>query len=326
MQASPSTMRSPWIPVVTGIVYGLLGLALAAGGVWLVALGGSFYYVIAGIGLAVSGALLIRRLRAALWVYAALLIGTLAWAIWEVGFDWWPLAARGDVLFPLALWLLCPLVTRNLTDAPPSAWRATTGPLWVGVAASVVVLAIGLFSTYHEIDGKLDVADALVVEILDLDLHYGNGTAALAATRPYLTVLAVYGNDYHANVAYRDVTVRRHEDGLNHWSVALQAGCDGRCLNEILDQHLPRLVQFGKPDLLLYQAGADPLQDDPYSPLALTHHDLLVRDRIVFEFARRHSLPTAWVLAGGYTRDTAKVVEVHLNTFRAAAVVFGGDG
>src|SRR5258708_1457753 len=101
MQASPSTMRSPWIPVVTGIVYGLLGLALAAGGVWLVALGGSFYYVIAGIGLAVSGALLIRRLRAALWVYAALLIGTLAWAIWEVGFDWWPLAARGDVLFPL---------------------------------------------------------------------------------------------------------------------------------------------------------------------------------------------------------------------------------
>jgi|SRR5881394_160357 len=163
------------------------------------------------------------------------------------------------------------------------------------------------------------------VAILDLDLHYGNGTAALAAKRPFLTVLSLYGSDYHANVAYRDVTLRRHEDGSNHWSVALPAGCDGRLLNEILGQHLPRLLKFGKPDLLLYQAGADPLQGDPYSPLALTHHDLLERDRIVFEFALRHSLPTAWVLAGGYTQDITKVVEVHLNTFRAAAMVFGSD-
>jgi len=183
------------------------------------------------------------------------------------------------------------------------------------------------FCTFN---GLVVAADALSasgelerVAILDLDLHYGNGTAALAATRPYLTVLSLYGNDYHANVAYRDVTVPRHADGLNHWSDALPAGCNGRLLNEMLDLHLPRLLKPGKPDLLLYQAGADPLQDDPYSPLALTHHDLLERDRIVFEFARRQSLPTAWVLAGGYTRDIGKVVDVHLNTFRAAAMAFG---
>ena len=183
------------------------------------------------------------------------------------------------------------------------------------------------FCTFN---GLVVAADALKaagevqsVVILDLDLHYGNGTAALAAKRPFLTVLSLYGSDYHANVAYRDVTLRRHEDGSNHWSVALPAGCDGRLLNEILEQHAPRLLKFGKPDLLLYQAGADPLQGDPYSPLALTHHDLLERDRIIFEFARRHSLPTAWVLAGGYTQDITKVVEVHLNTFRAATMVFG---
>jgi len=186
------------------------------------------------------------------------------------------------------------------------------------------------FCTFH---GLVVAAEALQaayeverVAILDLDLHYGNGTAALAATRPYLTVLSIYGSDYHANVDYRDVTVRRHEDGANHWSVALPAGCDGPLLNETLERHLPRLLEPGKPDVLLYQAGADPLRDDPYSPLALTHQDLLERDRIVFEFARRHSLPTAWVLAGGYTRDIAKVVEVHLNTFRAARTVFGGTG
>jgi acetoin utilization deacetylase AcuC-like enzyme len=173
-------------------------------------------------------------------------------------------------------------------------------------------------------DALRDAGDVRTVAILDLDLHYGNGTAALAATRPYLTTLSIYGNDYDANVAYRDVTTRRHEDGPNHFSVALPAGCDGRGLSKILEQHLPALLKPGKPDLLLYQAGADPLQDDPYSPLALTHADLRERDHKVFEFAREHHVPIAWVLAGGYTRDITKIVEVHLNTFRAAATVFGG--
>jgi len=159
------------------------------------------------------------------------------------------------------------------------------------------------------------------VAILDLDLHYGNGTAALAATRPYLRALSIYGNDYQANVAYRDVTVRRHTDGPNHLSVALPAGCDGDGLNEILDRHLPDLLKSGRPDLLLYQAGADPLQEDPYSPLALSEVDLLERDRRVFAFAKQHALPVAWVLAGGYARDVAKIVEVHLNTFKAGSMV-----
>ncbi|HWN96617.1 MAG TPA: histone deacetylase [Methylomirabilota bacterium] len=185
------------------------------------------------------------------------------------------------------------------------------------------------FCTFN---GLVIAADALrsggevhTVAILDLDLHYGNGTAGLAATRPWLTAVSIYGNDYKNNAAYRDVTVRHHENGSNHFSAALPAGCDGKHLHEILDQHLPALVTFGKPDLLLYQAGADPLQDDPYSPLALSHADLLERDRRVFEFARRHAIPIAWVLAGGYTQDLTKVVEVHLNTFRAAAMVFAGQ-
>lgn len=184
------------------------------------------------------------------------------------------------------------------------------------------------FCTFN---GLVIAADALktrgevqTVAILDLDLHYGNGTASLAATRPHLTALSLFGNDYQANVPYRDVTVRHHEDGPNHFSVPLPAGCDGRRLNEILDDHLPVLLKSGRPDLLLYQAGADPLQEDPYSPLSLSHADLLERDRRVFEFARRQAIPIAWVLAGGYTPDIAKVVRVHLNTFEAARMALDG--
>lgn len=159
--------------------------------------------------------------------------------------------------------------------------------------------------------------------VLDLDLHYGNGTASLAATRPWLRALSIYGNDYFQNVAYRDVTVRHHEDGPNHFSVPIIPGKnDGKNLPALLDEHLPWLVAQGRPDILLFQAGADPLKDDPYSPLDLDHEDLLARDKQVFTFAREHGIPVAWVLAGGYTPDVQKVVRVHTNTARACLDVY----
>lgn len=181
------------------------------------------------------------------------------------------------------------------------------------------------FCTFN---GLIVAADALLAAgeikrfaVLDMDLHYGNGTAQLAATRPHVLAVSVYGNDFVSNVPYRDVTIRRHEDGANHRSFALPAGCDRATLLCTMEEAFPLLADF-QPDLLLYQAGADPYREDPYSPLALDHDDLLARDERVFAFARQHRLPLAWVLAGGYTEDVSKVVRVHVNTFRAWREVF----
>lgn len=161
--------------------------------------------------------------------------------------------------------------------------------------------------------------------VLDLDLHYGNGTAALTAPRPWLRALSIYGNDYANNTAYRDVTVRHHEDGPNHFSVPLipSGGPDGPGLLATLERHLSWLVQGEPPDIILYQAGADPLREDPYSPLDLTHEDLRARDTLVFEFAKTRGIPMAWVLAGGYTEDVNQVVQVHVNTALACLEVYG---
>ena len=147
--------RSRIIVTITGVVYGMVGLALACGGAWLAALGGSVYYIIAGLGILITGGLLIAGRRSALWVYAAVLIGTLIWAVTEIGFDWWPLAARGDIIFPLGLWLLTPWIVRNLGHGALPAGKAVTLPLWAGVVASVVVLVVGLNSNYHEIYGTV---------------------------------------------------------------------------------------------------------------------------------------------------------------------------
>ena len=77
--------RSRIVVMITGVVYCLIGLALACGGAWLAALGGSVYYIIAGLGILITSGLLIAGRRSALWVYAAVLIGTLIWAVAEIG-------------------------------------------------------------------------------------------------------------------------------------------------------------------------------------------------------------------------------------------------
>lgn len=159
------------------------------------------------------------------------------------------------------------------------------------------------------------------VAVLDMDLHYGNGTASLVESRDWMFALSIYGNDYWQNVPYRDVETIRHPAGPNHASAALPNGCRGDEMLAILERNLPALRE-SRPDLLLYQAGADPLRDDPYSPLDLGHTDLMARDRRVFEFAKAEGIPVAWVLAGGYTPDTSQVVAVHVNTALACAEIF----
>lgn len=172
------------------------------------------------------------------------------------------------------------------------------------------------------IDALFAAGEIRTAAVLDMDLHYGNGTAQLAAERPHVFAASIYGNDYWDHRPYRDVTQRQHEDGENHRSFPLPGGCDRQAMLDAMRQALP-LIAAHRPDLLLYQAGADPYYEDPYSPLALDHDDLLMRDRFVFEFAKARELPIAWVLAGGYTEDVTKIVRVHLNTFEAWREVHG---
>jgi acetoin utilization deacetylase AcuC-like enzyme len=160
--------------------------------------------------------------------------------------------------------------------------------------------------------------------VLDMDLHYGNGTASLLATRPDFHQLSIYGNWYKKNLAYRDVASERAPDTENARSVPVPNGAGRDEYLGILEAALNPAIDRARPDALLYQAGADPYKEDPYSPLDLDHAALRARDTYVFETAKRRGIPVLWVLAGGYTKDVSKVVEVHVNTARAAVEVFGG--
>jgi acetoin utilization deacetylase AcuC-like enzyme len=158
--------------------------------------------------------------------------------------------------------------------------------------------------------------------VVDLDLHYGNGTASLLATRPELHTLSIYGSWYEENRASSDVVTKRAADTENCRSIAVPNGASGAAYLDLVEGALGPAIRRARPDVVLYQAGADPYREDPYSPLDIGLEDLAERDARVFAAARAAGIPIAWVLAGGYTKDITKVVEVHANTFAAAAQAF----
>jgi len=141
--------------VVVAALLVLVGLALLVGGIVLVTVGGSPFYLLAGVGFGAAGVLLWRGLAESLIVYAVLLAAMLAWSLWEVGLDWWPLAARLDVAFVFGVLLVLPWIARHLRG--PQSGRIVLA-LVVGVSA-VVAIGAGLRDT-HEIVGQLPEAAA----------------------------------------------------------------------------------------------------------------------------------------------------------------------
>lgn len=135
---------------ILAVPLGLLGLALAGGGAWLAALGGSLYYIVAGLLLLLDAWLLWRGRTLALWLFAAFFAASLVWALWESGLDWWPLGARLGLLFLLGAVLLLSGI---------GSARSGTGPARIGLAASLAAFALVAAASWlhdpHTLEGRL---------------------------------------------------------------------------------------------------------------------------------------------------------------------------
>ncbi|KAF0865005.1 glucose/quinate/shikimate family membrane-bound PQQ-dependent dehydrogenase [Pseudomonas sp. LD120] len=159
MSTEGASSPSRWLPSLLGILLLLMGLALLAGGIKLSLLGGSLYYVLAGIGLTLTGLLLLAGKRAALGLYALVLFASTVWSLWEIGLDWWQLVPRLSLWFALGVVLLLPWFRRPLLRDGPA-------PMGTAALSVAVVLAGGAaigsqFTHPGEISGDLgrDSAD-----------------------------------------------------------------------------------------------------------------------------------------------------------------------
>lgn len=134
MSTDGASSPSRLLPRLLGVLLLIMGLALLAGGIKLTMLGGSLYYLLAGIGITLTGILLLATRRAALGLYALVLFASTVWALWEVGLDWWQLVPRLALLFALGIVMLLPWFRRPLLRGQPA-------PLGTGALSVAVVLA-----------------------------------------------------------------------------------------------------------------------------------------------------------------------------------------
>ncbi|WP_445682843.1 glucose/quinate/shikimate family membrane-bound PQQ-dependent dehydrogenase [Radicibacter daui] len=139
--------------LLTSLVFVAIGVLLAAGGLWLLILGGSIYYLFAGVVFLVTAFLLHRRRNVALALFGLLTLISLVWAIWEAGFDWWQLGPRGGIIIILGLWLLTPWIRRRLVI--DGYGRISFWCLAAPVLLSVAVAAGSMANDPHDLAGSL---------------------------------------------------------------------------------------------------------------------------------------------------------------------------
>lgn len=138
------------------------------------------------------------------------------------------------------------------------------------------------------------------VLVIDLDVHQGNGTAALAHDDPDLVTYSVHGA--------RNYPFQKARSDLDR---ALPDGVDDDGYLAVVESDVPWLLDRHAPDAVLYQGGADVIAGDRFGRMALTLDGVAARDRLVADACARRGIPLASTLGGGYHRDVALTVEAH---------------
>ena len=159
------------------------------------------------------------------------------------------------------------------------------------------------------------------VTVIDLDVHQGNGTAAI-----FRGDSSVYTFSLHQEDNY-PVKERSDRDiGLVSFDPSRPgtAWVDDALYLETLDAALADVLEESRPDLVLYQAGADPYECDQLGGFRLTLDGLRRRDESVYRACRQRGVPVAATFGGGYAIDVADTIAIHLETVRAARRVLGG--
>ncbi len=158
----------------------------------------------------------------------------------------------------------------------------------------------------------LDAGRAWQVLIVDLDVHQGNGTAAIFADEPRVFTFSMHGaTNYPARKEQSDLDLPLPDGTLDAEYLAL------------LRTTLPRLLAEVQPDFVFYLAGVDVLATDKLGKLALTPAGCLERDRYVLGTFRAAGLPVVTCMGGGYSPRLADIVDAHANTFRAMQETWG---
>ncbi len=147
--------------------------------------------------------------------------------------------------------------------------------------------------------------------IIDLDVHQGNGTAAIFKDHSSVFTFSMHGKHnypFHKEVSTLDVGL---EDGTN-----------GEVYLTLLKKHLSEILDTLKPDIAFYLSGVDVLETDKFGKLKLTMDDCITRDEFVFSSLKQRNIPVAVSMGGGYSPSIKDIVTAHCHTYRLAKEIY----
>jgi acetoin utilization deacetylase AcuC-like enzyme len=150
--------------------------------------------------------------------------------------------------------------------------------------------------------------------VVDLDVHQGNGTAAIFEADAEVFTFSMHGD--------RNYPLAKMRSNLD---VPLKDGAGDAEYLDALQQHLPTVLAAANADIVFYLAGVDVAAGDRYGKLALTEEGIKMRDRCVIEAVRGRGTPLNILLAGGYAATRARTAELHAHVFREAAAYERGS-
>ena len=151
-------------------------------------------------------------------------------------------------------------------------------------------------------DGRLE--RALVV---DLDVHQGNGTAAIFEGDESVFTFSIHGE--------RNYPARKMRSTLD---VGLPDGVDDDAYLGALQAHLPVLTKDFRPDIVFYLAGVDVAEGDRYGKFHLSEAGIRARERCVLDWTRKLGVPLVITLAGGYSPNAVQTAMLHTIVFEEA--------
>ncbi len=147
--------------------------------------------------------------------------------------------------------------------------------------------------------------------VVDLDVHQGNGTAKIFENDDKVFTFSMHGE--------KNYPTKKENSNLD---IGLPDKTEDQYYLSTLYEHLPKLIQSVKPEIIFYLSGVDILGSDKLGRLNVSLSACKERDKYVFKTCKKHKIPVAVSMGGGYSEKLATIVEAHANTFRVAQELY----
>ncbi|TLX47163.1 histone deacetylase [Pseudoalteromonas phenolica] len=148
------------------------------------------------------------------------------------------------------------------------------------------------------------------VLVFDLDVHQGDGTAAMLKHNPYVFTCSIH--------CEKNFPFRKHDSDLD---IGLENHLEDAAYLNIVQETLTGLIEDLNPDLVLYDAGVDVWEQDTLGKLNISWQGLEKRDALVLKTCQSKGVPVATVIGGGYDKDHLRLAKRHAIVVKQAALL-----